>query len=63
MLLESLRDYSSRRGLSPSMYDKIRIRWLIDLDQDGRFLGFVRTEGTGKRNDRGKEFPRCVIVR
>ena len=56
MLLEKLREYSERLELPPSMYQETPIRWLIDLDRQGRFLGFVRTEGTGKKNDRGKEF-------
>jgi CRISPR-associated protein Csd1 len=38
------------------MYIKTAIRWLIDLDRSGRLVGFVKTEGTGKKNDRGKEF-------
>ena len=38
------------------MYLKTAIRWLVDLDPAGRFLGFVKTEGSGKKNDRGKEF-------
>jgi CRISPR-associated protein Csd1 len=56
MLLERLREYSERLDLPPTMYDKMRIKWLIDLDLEGRFLGFVQTEGTGKKNDRGKEY-------
>lgn len=56
MLLERLRDYSHRLDLPTEMYDKMRIKWLIDLDLEGRFLDFVQTEGTGKKNDRGKEY-------
>jgi CRISPR-associated protein Csd1 len=38
------------------MYDKMRIKWLIDLDLEGEFRGFVQTQGTGKKNDPGKEY-------
>jgi len=56
MLLERLRDYSQRSALAPAMYLKTPIRWLIDLDRAGKFVGFVITEGKGGKNDRGKEF-------
>jgi CRISPR-associated protein Csd1 len=56
MLLEKLREYSDRLHLPPSMYQKTRIRWVIDLDASGNCLGFVMTEGRGGKNDRGKEF-------
>jgi CRISPR-associated protein Csd1 len=56
MLLEKLSEYADRLDLPPTMYLKTPIRWLIDLDQEGNFLGFVATEGKGGKNDRGKEF-------
>ena len=56
MLLERLSEYAGRLDLAPPMYIKTPIRWLIDLDSAGKLLGFVQTEGTGKRNDPGKEF-------
>jgi len=56
MLLQRLSEYAGRLDLAPPMYLKTAIRWLIDLDPAGRFLGFVKTEGSGKKNDRGKEF-------
>ncbi len=56
MLLERLREYSNRLDLPPTMYDKMRIKWLIDLDVKGEFLRFVPTVGTGKKNDPGKEY-------
>ncbi len=55
MLLQRLRDYSDF-DRPPTMYDRMRIKWLIALDRQGRFLGFVRTESEGKRGERGKEF-------
>lgn len=53
MLLERLRDYSVRLELPPTMYLSTPIRWLIDLDGEGRFLGFISTAGGNKRQDRG----------
>jgi CRISPR-associated protein Csd1 len=63
MLLEKLSEYADRLDLPPTMYLKTPIRWLIDLDQEGNFLGFVRTEGKGGKNDRGKEFLAPHIAR
>ncbi|RJX23328.1 MAG: type I-C CRISPR-associated protein Cas8c/Csd1 [Ammonifex sp.] len=37
------------------MYKKVPVPWLVDLDEDGRLLGFVSTS-SGKKKDRGKEF-------
>ena len=54
MLLESLVEQSYKIDLPPSMYDNIRLRWLIDLDPDGQCLQFIPLEGEGKRADRGK---------
>ena len=56
MLLEKLSQYADRLDLAPSMYIKTSIRWIIDLDHEGNFIGFVKTSGTEKKNDRGKEF-------
>ena len=57
MLLERLADYAGRLDeLAPAMYIKTPIRWLIDLKPSGTLVGFVRTEGTGRKNDRGKVF-------
>ncbi len=58
MLLKELSAYFDRLGsVAPPMYQKTPIRWLIDLDGEGRLLGFVPTEGTAKgKRDRGKEF-------
>jgi CRISPR-associated protein Csd1 len=56
MLLEKLCEYSQRlEDLAPFGYDKISIRWLINLDADGNFLGFITTS-SGRKNDRGKMF-------
>ncbi len=55
MLLESLREYSTRLDLPPVMYIKTPIRWFIDLDSQGNLLGFVSATGPETRGkDRGK---------
>lgn len=59
MLLEKLRHYADRLNLSPPMYQKTPIRWLIDLDQSGNLIGdsFIMTaSGKKGKNDRGKEY-------
>ncbi|MCS6805829.1 MAG: type I-C CRISPR-associated protein Cas8c/Csd1 [Acidobacteriota bacterium] len=56
MLLQQLRDYSERLELPPPMYLKTPITWLIELDVNGNFRGFVATEGKGGKKDRGKEY-------
>lgn len=65
MLLEKLQQYADRLDLSPPMYQKTPIRWLIDLDHEGNLLGFVPTTGEGKKekNDRGKEYEAPHIAR
>jgi len=58
MLLEKLTQYADRLDLSPPMYQKTPIRWLIDLDLQGRLVGFVPTSAEGKKGKsiRGKEY-------
>lgn len=54
-MLRRLAEYADRLGDLPPMYKKTPIPWLVDLDKDGRLLGFVRTS-SGQKKDRGKEF-------
>ena len=56
MLLKRLVEYSQRLDLPPVMYLRTPVRWLIDLDSDGRLLGFVPMT-SGRKNDRGMEAP------
>ncbi|HJT76447.1 MAG TPA: type I-C CRISPR-associated protein Cas8c/Csd1 [Gemmataceae bacterium] len=57
MLLQRLRDHAASLDLAPAMYLRTPIRWLLDLNSAGELLGqLIRTEGSGGRNDRGKEF-------
>jgi CRISPR-associated protein Csd1 len=38
------------------MYLKTPIKWIIDLNAEGKFQGIVKTTGKREKNDRGKEF-------
>jgi CRISPR-associated protein Csd1 len=56
MLLKRLQEYSHRlEDLPQAGYDKTAIRYLINLDAEGNFLGFISTT-SGKKRDRGKEY-------
>lgn len=56
MLLQRLVEYSGRIPSTPVMYNKLAVKWVIDIDDDGNFLGMSPTSDSGKKNDRGKEF-------
>lgn len=56
MLLQKLCEYSQRlEDLAPRGYNPTPIRWLINLDAEGNFLGFVTTS-SGRKNDKGREY-------
>ena len=69
MILRELAAYAERledRGdLPPRMYQGQPLKWLIELDHDGAFQGFVSTvaEGAKGREKRGKEFLAPFIKR
>lgn len=56
MLLNRLAAYTQDRlERQPVMYVSRPVKWLIDLDEDGKYLGITMlSDGTGTRNDRGK---------
>lgn len=56
MLLQRLVEYSERIPPTPVMYNKLVVKWIIDIDDNGNFLGMPPTSDSGKKNDRGKEF-------
>ncbi len=56
MLLQRLVEYSERIPSTPVMYNKLAVKWIIDIDDNGNFLGMPPTSDSGKKNDRGKEF-------
>jgi CRISPR-associated protein Csd1 len=55
MLLQRLREYSARLpDLGPPLYKRTPVRYQIELDREGRFLGLVPLTGDpGRRGDRG----------
>ncbi|HHW44209.1 MAG TPA: type I-C CRISPR-associated protein Cas8c/Csd1 [Desulfotomaculum sp.] len=53
-MLHRLKEYADGLNLPPAMYKKTAVPWIVDLDGDGRLLGFVPTS-SGKKKDRGKE--------
>lgn len=63
MLLRRLVEYSQRFVLPPAMYDRTRVRWFVDLDQEGGLIGFVPLQGESKRSDQGKELLAPQVVR
>jgi len=62
MLLKRLCEYAETLDLPPVMYQRTPVRWLIDLDKEGKFLGLVATSDGGKR-DRGKQILTPHVVR
>jgi len=55
MLLQRLREYSTRIDSTPAMYGKMAVKWIVELDDNGNCQGITATT-SGKKNDRGKEF-------
>lgn len=55
MLMQRLVEYARRLDETPTMYKKVRVKWLVDLDKTGTIKGIVPTAGGGKK-DKGKEF-------
>ncbi|MBT9547580.1 MAG: type I-C CRISPR-associated protein Cas8c/Csd1 [Candidatus Sericytochromatia bacterium] len=56
MLLEKLKEYSERLDPTPVMYKKTNIHWVIDLDENGKYLNIVQTAGGEDKLWRGQEF-------
>ena len=55
ILTELYRLYQRSEGL-PSMHSKVKIRWLIPINEDGRLRGnFIDLKGATKAEQRGKE--------
>jgi CRISPR-associated protein Csd1 len=65
MLLQRLREYSARLSdLGPPLYKLTPVRYQIELDREGRFLGLVPLTGDpGRRGDRGKPLMAPTRVR
>ena len=56
MLLSRLAEYTRNRlGKQPAMYEPRPVKWLVDLNEEGEFLGIsMLSGGGGGRKDRGK---------
>lgn len=67
MLLQRLRDYSTRMDegeLGPPMYKPVAIKYQIELDRDGNYLGLVMLAGDPtRRTDRGQRLMAPTRVR
>ena len=48
MLLQRLVEYAREQQLPPPLYQKRGVRYIIQLDRDGRYLGLVETGTKGK---------------
>lgn len=61
MLLSRLHEHSFRlereqsNDFAPTGYGRERVRWLIELNADGRWLGITAQIGTGKNAELGRE--------
>lgn len=56
MLVRALKEYAETylgEQISDPAFELQKVEWLIEIDNDGRFLGLVQTEGT-KQERRGK---------
>jgi CRISPR-associated protein Csd1 len=54
VLLQKLREYSERLDLPPQLYAEGAVRYIIELDKDGRFLGLTDTaDSANARTRRG----------
>lgn len=60
MLLEALRDYA-QTTLTPSGYGKQRVRYIVDLDADGTYLG-VTDAATGTKGPDARGIERVAPV-
>ena len=55
MLLRRLTEYSSRLDLPPTLYNEIPVRYIIELDSSGRYLGLTDTaDPSSPRTRRGQ---------
>jgi CRISPR-associated protein Csd1 len=74
MLLEQLVEYGKRleknageagTATLPSMYQEQPIRWILHLDLEGNLIGapIPTSDGSGKKNDRGKRYATPHVIR
>lgn len=64
MILARLKEYADRRmDLPPEMYAEKRVRWFIELRQDGSLEGFTSRGGETKANRNGEPLEIPDVVR
>jgi CRISPR-associated protein Csd1 len=64
MLLQKLKEYSDRLELPPTLYQPSSVRYVVELDGEGRFLGLTdRADPTDRRARRGLPMLVPVIQR
>jgi CRISPR-associated protein Csd1 len=59
MILTKLYELSQRKSegiVVPSMYNRVRIRWLIEIDAEGNFKGFVGPLDDAEKKRKGHEY-------
>jgi len=58
-MLELLGRYAAEHGLNPEAgFTTKQVRWALQFDRGGRFLGAVELGDAGAKRNRGREFPR-----
>lgn len=63
MILKRLCEAAERFKFPPPGYTYGPIKWLIDLDSEGRLLGFTKLAETERANDRGRVMLHPVVAR
>jgi len=64
VILQRLCEAASRFDFPPTGYQTRPVKWLVALDAQGEFLGFMRTTGDETRRvDRGKEIAIPFVLR
>ena len=53
MLLQKLNEYADRLDLPPRLYRNASLRYIIELDGEGKFVSFTDTAGTDRVTKRG----------
>ena len=63
MLLEKLVEYADILNAPPIMYEKRAIKYLFELDSDGKYLGLITLSDESSRGNRGKEYIAPTVPR
>ncbi len=66
MILTKLYELSQRNSegtLVPSMYNRVRIRWLVEIDAQGNFKGFLGPLDDADKKRKGHEYTMPDLIR